>query len=952
MSKNSPEKKLFLIDAFAIIFRSYFAFGNNQRYNSEGLNTSVTLGFANTLLEILNKQKPSHIAVVFDMPGKTFRSDIYPDYKAHRSETPEDIIASIPYVKKLIEGFNIPMLGEVGFEADDVIGTVSKMAEKEGFQTFMMTPDKDFAQLVSENIFMYKPARSSNPAEVWGVPEVKEKFQIEHPQQVIDILGLWGDSADNIPGIPGIGEKTSKKLISKYGSIEELLKNTDDLKGKQKENVIKFGEQGLLSKKLATIELNVPVEVDFDAMIVDNWDEEKLLDIFSEMEFRFLAQRVLGVDILKVDKNKVSEKKKSKDLISVKPESATKSKPLNGQMDLFGGGLIETENEDFSNDEMKTIEDAKPTYKLVDGSYDITAFIDKLSKQKSFCFDTETTGLDTQIAEIIGISFCWKSGEGYYVNIPEGKEQEIMNAFKDVFSNKKSEKIAQNLKYDINILKRYGIEVQGHLFDTMIAHYLLEPDLKHGMDYLAETYLNYKPISIESLIGKKGKNQLSMRDVDLKKLTNYAVEDADITWQLKALFSNRLEKKKVKDLFYNIEMPLVSVLSTMENNGISLNSETLNEFSKELEIEITALEKSVLDKAGKDFNVGSPKQLGEVLFDDLKIDIKAKKTKSGQYSTSEETLQKLAGKHPIIEDILNFRQLKKLKSTYVDALPILVNERTNKIHTTYNQTVASTGRLASINPNLQNIPIKSEKGREVRKAFVPSEGNELYAADYSQVELRLMAAMSGDENMVAAFQANQDIHSATAAKVFNVKLDDVTREMRGKAKMVNFGIIYGISAFGLSQRLNIKRKEAKGLIDEYFKNYPGVKRFMEDSIDNAKEVGYVQTIMKRKRFLKDINSSNAIVRGYAERNAINAPIQGSAADVIKIAMINIHKAMKDQNLKSKMLLQVHDELVFDVVPEEKELLPTLVKDKMENAVKTIVPLTVEGAFGKTWLEAH
>ena len=949
MSSSSPEKKLFLIDAFAIIFRSYFAFGSNQRYNSEGVNTSVTLGFANTLLEILKKQKPSHIAVVFDMPGKTFRNDLFPEYKAHRNETPEDIIASIPYVKKLIDGFNIPMLGEVGYEADDVIGTISKMAEKEGFQTFMMTPDKDFAQLVSDNIFMYKPARSGKPAEVWGVPEVQDKFEIEHPKQVIDILGLWGDAADNIPGIPGIGEKTSKKLIAKYGSIEQLLKSTDDLKGKQKENVINFGEQGLLSKKLATIELNVPVEVDFDAMLIDNWDEEKLLAIFSEMEFRFLAQRVLGVDIIKVDKTKASEKTGLK---VATPAKLAKSKPSNGQMDLFGGGAIEVDNDDFSEDEIKTIDDAKPNYKLIDGIFDITLFIEKLLKQKSFCFDTETTGLDTQVAEIIGMSFCWKSGEGYYVNIPVGKEQEIMNAFKGVFSNEKSEKIAQNLKYDINILKRYGVEVKGPVFDTMIAHYLLEPDLKHGMDYLAETYLNYRPISIESLIGKKGKNQLSMRDVDLKKLTDYAVEDADITWQLKALFNNRLENKKVKDLFYDIEMPLVSVLSTMENNGISLNSETLNEFSKELEIDIIALEKSVLAQAGKDFNVGSPKQLGEVLFDELKIDEKAKKTKSGQYSTSEETLQKLAGKHPIIEDILSFRQLKKLKSTYVDALPVLVNDRTNKIHTTYNQTVAATGRLASVNPNLQNIPIKTEKGREVRKAFVPSEGNELYAADYSQVELRLMAAMSEDENMVAAFQANQDIHSATAAKVFGVELEEVTREMRGKAKMVNFGIIYGISAFGLSQRLNIKRKEAKGLIDEYFKNYPGVKRFMEDSIDNAKEVGYVQTIMKRKRFLKDINSSNAIVRGYAERNAINAPIQGSAADVIKIAMINIHKAMKEQNLKSKMLLQVHDELVFDVVPEEKGILSALVKDKMENAIKTIVPLTVEGAFGKTWLEAH
>lgn len=932
MSDN-PHKKLFLIDAFAIIFRSYFAFGDNQRYNSKGVNTSVTLGFTNTLLEILKNQKPSHIAVVFDAPGKTFRSDLYPEYKAHRNETPEDIKKSIPIVKSLIEAFNIPMLEKVGYEADDVIGTIAKKAEREGYTTFMMTPDKDFAQLVSENIFMYRPGRGGKPAEVWGIPEVQAKFEVETPEQVIDILGLWGDAADNIPGIPGIGEKTSKKLIKAYGSIEGLIEHVEDLKGKQKENVINFGQQGLLSKELATIEVNVPVDIDLDEMIMENWNEEKLLALFSELEFRTLAQRVLGADITNV--------------------AAVQATTSTGQMDLFGGdAAVEVNDTEDHVGEIQTIEDAKPDYKLVDGDAAIDEFIVRLSRQLSFCFDTETTGLDSHTAEIVGMSFSWKGGEGYYVNIPVGREQAIMDRFKPVFTSEKSEKIGQNLKYDINILKNYGVEVKGKLFDTMIAHYLLEPDSKHGMDFLAETYLNYRPVSIESLIGKKGKNQLSMRDVELDKITQYATEDADITWQLKALFEPRLEQKGVKVLFDEIEMPLVAVLSDMENAGVRLNSETLNEFSIELETQIEILEKSVIEQAGEEFNVGSPKQLGEVLFDKLQIDAKAKKTKTGQYSTSEETLQKLAGKHPIIDHILEFRQLKKLKSTYVDALPLLVNEKTGKIHTTYSQAVAATGRLASVNPNLQNIPIKTEKGREVRKAFIPSEGNVLYAADYSQVELRLMAEMSQDKNMVEAFQAKHDIHSATAAKVFDVPMEEVTREMRGKAKMVNFGIIYGISAFGLSQRLNIKRGEAKGLIDGYFASYPGIKQFMESCVDGAKERGYVQTIMKRKRFLKDINSSNAIVRGYAERNAINAPIQGSAADIIKIAMINIHNSMIEKGMQSKMILQVHDELVFDVVPSEKEELVALVKDKMENAVKTSVPLEIEGSFGDNWLEAH
>lgn len=943
--------KLFLIDAFAIIFRSYFGFGNNQRYNSQGINTSVTLGVANTILEVLNKHKPSHIAVVFDAPGKTFRHDMYPDYKAHRNETPEDIKISIPYVKRLIESFNIPIIEKVGYEADDIIGTIAKLAEKEDFETYMMTPDKDFAQLVSENIFMYRPGRSGNPAEVWGIPEVQAKFEVERPEQVIDILGMWGDSADNIPGIPGIGEKTSKKLIKAYGSLEGLLENTNDLKGKQKENVINFAEQGKLSKLLATIDLNVPVEIDFDMMLIDNWNEEALLSIFSEMEFRTLARRVLGVDITNTAQT-------SPALVQRKPETfkasvVSKAVSSSGQLDLFSipEAGVDTD-EHLIKGEIKTIDDVQPNYTLVESDEEINTLIEKLNKLDSFCFDTETTGLDTMIAEVVGLAFSWKSGEGYYVFINEGDEQRVLDLFKPLFSNERTTKIGQNLKYDINVLVKYGVTVKGKLFDTMMAHYLLQPDLKHNMDFLAETYLNYRPVSIETLIGKKGKNQKSMREAEKTELVKYAAEDADITWQLMEKFSPLLDQKEVRELFDNIEMPLIPVLSKMENNGVALNSETLKEFSIELEVEIEKLEKSVIEKAGEEFNVSSPKQLGIVLFENMKIDEKAKKTKTGQYSTSEETLQKLAGKHPIIDDVLEYRQLKKLKSTYVDALPELVNATTGKIHTTYSQAVAATGRLSSVNPNLQNIPVKTEKGRKVRAAFVPSKGNELYAADYSQVELRLMAEMSQDQNMVEAFQKGHDIHSATAAKVFDVPMEEVDREMRGKAKMVNFGIIYGISAFGLSQRLNIKRKEAKELIDGYFTNYPGIKQFMEDSVDGAKEKGYVQTILKRKRFLKDINSKNAVVRGYAERNAINAPIQGSAADIIKVAMINIHKEMEEQGLQSKMILQVHDELVFDVVPSEKEIIAKLAKEKMENAVKTTVRLDVEGSFGKTWLEAH
>ena len=918
---NKP--KLFLIDAYAIIYRAYFAFGNNQRYNSKGLNTSTTLGFTNTLLDVLNNIRPSHIGVVFDAPGDTFRNEIYPEYKANREAMPEDIRKALPYVKKIIEGFNIPIVEKVGYEADDVIGTVAKKAEKEGYEVYLMTPDKDFAQLVTENILLYRPGRSGKPAEVWGIEEVKKKFEVM-PEQVIDILGLWGDAVDNIPGIPGIGEKTSKKLVNQYGSVEGLIEHVDELKGKQKENVTNFAEQGLLSKKLATIEVNVPVDFELDTFINEPKNTELLKEVFAELEFRTLSERVLGEKI-----------------------QATNS---TGQTDLFAQS-----SEEASTDELQKIEsfeDQKKEYTLIDTIEGTKELVQKILKQSSFCMDTETTGLDSHTAEIVGISVSWEANKAYYIHIPEGQEKAYVECFTDVFADKSKELVGQNIKYDINILKSYGVEIKNKLFDTMIAHYLLQPDLKHNMDFLSETYLNYRPISIETLIGKKGKNQKSMRDIPASEVTNYACEDADITWQLKLLFEKELEKVNLKKLFVELEMPLIHVLSDMELAGVSIDTEALKIYSEELKKEIENHEKSVLDQAGVEFNVGSPKQLGEVLFDHLKIVDKPKKTKSGQYQTNEETLQKLADKHPIVKDILEFRQLKKLKSTYVDALPELINPATNKIHTSFNQAIAATGRLSSTNPNLQNIPIKTERGREVRKAFIASEGNELLAADYSQVELRLMAEMSQDEGMLHAFQEGLDIHSATASKVFDVSLEEVDREMRSKAKMVNFGIIYGISAFGLSERLGIPRKEAKEIIDNYFKKYPKVSSYMSNCVETAKEKGYVETIMGRRRYLKDINSRNAVVRGYAERNAINAPVQGSAADIIKKAMIDIQKEIIENDWKSKMILQVHDELLFDTVLAEKEALSELVKDKMQNAVKLSVPLDVDMNFGKSWLEAH
>jgi DNA polymerase-1 len=929
----ATEKKLFLLDAFALIYRAYFGFGKNHRYNSKGLNTSAMLGFTNTLIEVLEKQKPTHIAVVFDAPGAVNRVDDFSDYKAGREAMPEDIRTAIPYIKQILDAFNIPIYLLEGYEADDIIGTIAKQAEKEGFQTYMMTPDKDFGQLVSENIFMYKPAAYGKPAEVLGIPEVCEKFGVENPLQVIDILGLWGDAVDNIPGIPGIGEKTSKILIAKYGSIEGLIEHAHELKGKQKENVIEFAEQGLMSKKLATIILDVPVEYDFKDFEMETPDETKITELFAELEFRNLAKRVLGKEIQ----------------IQAAPVQ------VGGQMDLFGNApAIEEKEEKVVLMEQKDITNTKHDYRFVQTETERRKLIDELLKQPSFCFDTETTGLNTLEAEIVGLSIAYKKHEAYYIPFSADKEEAtaVLAEFKPVFENEKIEKVGHNIKYDLNILANYNIGLKGKLFDTMIAHYLIQPDMRHGMDLLAEAYLGYKPVSIETLIGKKGKKQLSMRDIPQENIVDYACEDADITLQLKNEFEPKMNPT-LKKLMDEIETPLIPVLADMEREGINLDVDALAKFSIELEESITVLTKDIIDLAGEEFNIDSPKQLGEVLFDKMQIVEKAKKTKTGQYSTGEDVLSKLAAKHEIVPKILEYRSLKKLKSTYVDALPELVNPHTHRLHTSYMQTVAATGRLSSNNPNLQNIPIRTEKGREIRKAFIPKNDEyTLLAADYSQIELRIIAALCEDENMQEAFVKGEDIHTATAAKVFGVEKSEVDREMRSKAKAVNFGIIYGVSAFGLSQNLNISRTEAKEIIETYFEKYPKLKAYMDNNVVLAKEHGYVETIMQRRRNLKDINSNNAIVRGHAERNAVNAPIQGSAADIIKIAMINIHQEFKKLQLKSKMLLQVHDELVFDVYKPELEQVKKLVKDKMENAVKIAVPLDVEMSNAENWLLAH
>ncbi|MET1056447.1 MAG: DNA polymerase I [Pedobacter sp.] len=936
-------KKLFLLDGMALIYRAHFALSKTPRFTSTGINTSAVMGFANTLMEVLRKEKPSHIAVVFDTDAPTERHTDFVAYKAHRQAMPEDLASALPYIFKLIEGFNIPVITKDGFEADDIIGTLAKEAEREGFTVFCMTPDKDFAQLVSDNIFIYKPARMGNDMEIIGVPEVLAKWEIENVLQVIDILGLWGDAVDNIPGIPGIGEKTAKLLIKQYGSMENIIANSHELKGKQRENVEAFAEQGLISKKLATIILDVPVDFDEASLVLDEPSRELLEPLFAELEFRTLGRRVFG------------------DGFNIGDAKAAGSQ----QTDLFGNPANEPQAKTKTFEQLpnlfeqppvgRTIADTNPDYQLIDTPEKRKELISLLLQQEDISFDTETTGTDANTAELVGLSFCIEAGKGWYIPVPADQQgaQAIVDEFRPVLENENIAKTGQNIKYDILVLKWYNIDIKGRLFDTMLAHYLIDPDTRHNMDVLSENYLGYTPISITSLIGPKGKNQGTMRDVPVETVVDYAAEDADVTLQLANVFKPILKELNAEELLINIENPLVYVLADMEKEGVRIDMPTLISYSAELEVDIRRFEQNVYDKAGVVFNLASPKQLGEVLFDKLQLDPKAKKTKTGQYQTGEDVLSALAHKSDIVKDILDFRQLQKLKSTYVDALPLLVNPKTGRVHTSYNQAVAATGRLSSNNPNLQNIPIRTERGREVRKAFIPRDENHiLLSADYSQIELRIIADISKEENMLFAFNNGIDIHTATAAKVYGVTIEEVTSTQRRNAKAVNFGIIYGQSAFGLSQNLGIPRKEAAEMIEQYFAQYPGIKRYMTDTMNFAREHGFVETIMGRRRYLRDINSANQTVRGFAERNAINAPIQGSAADMIKIAMINIHKDIKDQQLQSKMTMQVHDELVFDVLKSEVDAMKAIISHRMKTAIPTTVPIEIEIGEGETWLAAH
>ncbi|MCD0487207.1 DNA polymerase I [Pedobacter sp. MC2016-14] len=939
---NPTEKKLFLLDGMALIYRAHFALSKNPRFTSTGINTSAVMGFANTLMEVLKKEKPSHIAVVFDTDAPTERHIDFAAYKAHRQAMPEDLSAALPHIFKLIEGFNIPVITKDGFEADDIIGTLAKEAEKKGFKVYCMTPDKDFGQLVSENIFIYKPARMGNDMEILGVDEILKKWEIENVSQVIDILGLWGDAVDNIPGIPGIGEKTAKLLIKQYGSVENIIANSHELKGKQRENVEMFAEQGMVSKKLATIILDVPVEFDEKSLELEEPSRELLEPLFAELEFRTLGKRVFG------------------EAFSIGDSRSSGSQ----QIDLFGNALEEPAPAKVfvapaslfeQSEAYKTLEDVPHDYQKVDTAEQRKALISLLQQQKSICFDTETTNIDANLAELVGLSFAIKPGEAWYIPLPANREdaQQIIEEFRTVLEDENIGKTGQNLKYDILVMKWYGINIKGELFDTMLAHYLIDPDTRHGMDLLSENYLGYRPISITSLIGSKGKNQGNMRDVPVEQVVDYAAEDADVTLQLANVFAPMLKEFNAHELATNVENPLVYVLADIEKEGVRIDIETLQAYSKELEKDIAIFEQNVFDKCGVKFNLASPKQLGEVLFDKLQLDPKAKKTKTGQYQTGEDVLLALAHKSDVVQDILDFRQLQKLKSTYVDALPLLVNPKTGRVHTSFNQAVAATGRLSSNNPNLQNIPIRTERGREVRKAFIArDEDHVLLSADYSQIELRIIAEISKEENMLDAFSKGIDIHTATAAKVYGVTNEEVDSTQRRNAKAVNFGIIYGQSAFGLSQNLNIPRKEAAAMIEQYFAQYPGIKRYMNDTMNFARENGFVETILGRRRYLRDINSANQTVRGFAERNAINAPIQGSAADMIKVAMINIHKDMQDRGLKSKMTMQVHDELVFDVLKTEVAEMKEIIEHRMKTAIKTNVPIEVEIGEGVNWLAAH
>lgn len=927
--------KLFLIDAYALIYRSYYAFLKNPRINSKGINTSAIFGFINSLEDVLKRENPTHIAVAFDPKGPTFRHEAYELYKAQREETPEVIRQSVPIIKDIIEAYNIPILEVPRFEADDVIGTVSKQAEKEGFEVYMMTPDKDYGQLVSEHIFMYRP-KFGGDYEVMGVKEVLNKYSLTSVDQVIDLLGLMGDSSDNIPGCPGVGEKTAQKLLEEYGSIENLLENTDKLKGALQKRVTENAEQIRFSKFLATIKTDVPIQFDAAKCVREKPNETRLTEIYTELEFRTFINKMTG------------EEKKS----APAPQKVVAKGPVQGNLfDLFA-------TEEPSVPKYSTLANLKTTlhvYKTVDTEEEMVKLGRFLADQDFFAFDTETDGIDPLTAGLVGMSFAVKENEAWYVPVPADKEEatKVVAHFSPALQNRKSQKIGQNIKFDMIVLRKYGVRVAGPLFDTMIAHYLLNPELRHGMDYLAETYLKYKPVPISQLIGPKGKNQLCMRDVPLAQIAEYAAEDADVTLKLKNFFAPELKKAGIESLFFDIEMPLIYVLVEMEVTGVKLDTVALKQSSEELTAALNNLEKEIYELAGVKFNINSSKQVGEVLFEHLKIEEKAKKTKTGSYSTSEDILEKMRSKHPVVGKLLEYRGLKKLLSTYIDALPELINPETGKVHTSFNQTVTATGRLSSTNPNLQNIPIRDELGREIRKAFIPdNEDCTFFSADYSQIELRIMAHLSQDEHMIEAFRSGADIHSATAAKIYGIPVEEVTGDMRRKAKTANFGIIYGISIFGLAERLNIPRAESKELIEGYFKSYPGIRDYMDESIRIAKEKGYVETIFKRKRYLPDINSHNAIVRGYAERNAINAPIQGSAADIIKVAMVRIYNRFEEEGLKSKMILQVHDELNFNVCQDEQEKVRQIVLEEMENAIQLQVPLIADCGEGKNWLEAH
>lgn len=939
----SQSNRLFLLDAYALIFRGYYAFIKNPRINSQGVDTSAIYGFMNSLLDVIRRERPDHLAVCFDKGGSVTRTELFTDYKANRDETPEAIRIAVPYIQSILKDMHIPVIEKEGFEADDIIGTLAKQAEKEGFQTYMVTPDKDFAQLVSDNIFMYRPARMGNGIEIWGIPEVQAKFEVDRPEQVIDYLGMMGDAVDNIPGLPGVGDKTAKKFIKAYGSMEGLFAHTHELKGKMKEKVEANKELGLLSKTLATILLDVPVTFDAKDYALSPPDFAAVEKTFDELEFRRMKENLL----------KLFNQNTENTPPAAPPAKPTSLPPTGGQMDLFSAGSGEVSSPSFS--EKKTLATTPHHYQCLDTPLGIEMLCQKLLRQKMVCFDTETTSLNALQAELVGIAFSWEKGTGYYVALPADREKAlaVIEQLQPFFSDPAIEKVGHNLKYDLKILSTYGVHVVGPLYDTLIAHYIINPDRRHSMDILASTYLKYEPQPITELIGKKGKNQASMRDVPLPQQTEYAVEDADITLQLKHHFDTELDAAENEKLFREVELPLVDVLTAMECEGIRLDTNFLKGLEKELTTDIQRLEKEIYSQAGEEFNLASPKQLGPILFEKLRLVDKPKKTKTGQYSTAEDVLSYLAKDHQIVADILEWRSLNKLQNTYVTALPNEIHPNTGRVHTVYNQAVAATGRLSSNQPNLQNIPIRTPRGQQVRKAFIPRDENHvLLAADYSQIELRIIAALSNDPNMVDAFQRGEDIHATTAAKVFGVPLADVSREQRANAKTVNFGIVYGVSAFGLSQQTNLNRSEAKALIDAYYATYPQLRAYISDQVEYAREKGYVETVLGRRRYLKDINSQNAVVRGAAERNAVNAPIQGSAADIIKIAMINIHKRLRNEDWAGKMLLQVHDELVFDVPKTEVEAFSAMVKNEMENAFTLAVPLVVDVGTGSNWLEAH